>query len=65
MRVSVRARRLGRDAQGPGGELDPADALHLHFALGKALEECNDTRNSSAIIRRQPHPGRRHFDGTI
>lgn len=28
------------------GELDPPDALHLHFALGKALEDCNEYEES-------------------
>ena len=28
------------------GDLGPADALHLHFALGKALEDCNEYKES-------------------
>lgn len=29
-----------------GGDLGSADALHLHFALGKALEDCEDYEES-------------------
>ena len=28
------------------GQLEPADALHLHFALGKALEDCGEYEQS-------------------